>query len=107
MVWICSNQLGQLRIAGSKLLKDWLEHLRLLLNNLAELLELSIVSQKVEVTQIATLSSSCSSCCGCRRLVPSISSSATRTSTLSSKIEQIHATLIRGTLGGSGGLSWL
>jgi transcription initiation factor IIE alpha subunit len=106
LVWICSNQLGQLRIAGSELLENWLEHLRLLLNNLAELLELSIVSQKVEVTQIATLSSCCCSRCG-SRLVPSTSSSATRTSTLSSKIEQIHATLIRGTLGGSSGLSWL
>lgn len=41
-----SNQLGQLWVASTDLLKDWLKHLRLLLYNLSQLLELWIVTQE-------------------------------------------------------------
>lgn len=40
------NQLGQLRITRIHLLEDRLEHLRLLLHNLSQLLELRVVAQE-------------------------------------------------------------
>jgi hypothetical protein len=55
LVWVRGNQLRQLRVASAELLQDRLQHLRLLLNNLAELLKLGVVSEEVEVAQIATL----------------------------------------------------
>lgn len=41
---IGGNQLGELRVACTELLENRLEHLRLLLDYLAELLKLSVVA---------------------------------------------------------------
>ncbi len=46
---VLGDQLGKLRVASAQLLQDRLEHLGLLLDNLAELLELGVVPQEVEV----------------------------------------------------------
>ena len=40
LLWVLGNHLGELRVASSNLLENGLEHLRLLLNDLAQLLEL-------------------------------------------------------------------
>lgn len=53
LVGVRGNQLGQLRVAGTELLQDGLEHLRLLLHHLAQLLELGVVAEEVEVAQVA------------------------------------------------------
>lgn len=44
------DQLRKLRVSGTELLQDGLEHLGLLLNHLSKLLELSVVTQPVQVT---------------------------------------------------------
>jgi hypothetical protein len=41
--------LCELWVAGTDLLEDWLEHLRLLLDDLSQLLELWVISQEVEI----------------------------------------------------------
>ncbi|MCP6237188.1 hypothetical protein NL436_27275, partial [Klebsiella pneumoniae] len=46
-----------LRIASSDLLEDGLEHLGLLLNKLAQLLEVAVVPQEVEIWECFTTSS--------------------------------------------------
>ena len=39
LLWVLGNHLGELRVASSNLLENGLEHLRLLLNDLAQLLD--------------------------------------------------------------------
>lgn len=51
LLGVLSYQLGKLRVASAKLLQDRLEHLGLLLDNLAKLLELGVVSQEVQVAE--------------------------------------------------------
>jgi hypothetical protein len=46
------NQLRKLRVTGTKLLKDGLQHLGLLLDDLAELLKLGVVAQEVQVAEV-------------------------------------------------------
>jgi hypothetical protein len=55
-----SDQLCQLWVASADLLKDWLEHLWLLLDDLAELLELGVITEEIKV---AKSTSACSGCC--------------------------------------------
>lgn len=86
LVGIRGNELSELRVAGAKLLEDGLEHLWLLLDNLAELLELGVMSQEVEVTQVTTLAGGSRSSSGGGGLVAT-ASSPTRTASLSSEIE--------------------
>lgn len=43
------NQLGKLRVTGPDLLKDRLQHLGLSLDDLAKLLELRVISEKIQV----------------------------------------------------------
>lgn len=57
LLGVLGYQLGQLRVASSKLLQDRLQHLRLLLDNLAKLLELGVVSQEIQVTESLPASS--------------------------------------------------
>jgi hypothetical protein len=45
-----ADQLGELGVASANLLQDWLEHLWLLLDNLSQLLELRVISEKVEIS---------------------------------------------------------
>lgn len=51
LLGVLGYQLGELRVASAKLLQDRLQHLRLLLDNLAKLLELGVVSQEVQVAE--------------------------------------------------------
>lgn len=72
-----SNELGQLRVTGTKLLQDGFEHLRLLLHDLAQLLELGVAAKEIEVAEISGASTSTGS---------GTSSTATA---LSGKVEQV------------------
>lgn len=96
---IVSDHLGELRVAGAKLLKNRLEHLRLLLDDLAELLELSIVTQEVQVAKATTtLGSSGGSQAGSGAGASSGGSTSTTgtaaTPLLSSKIEQVDVIVV-------------
>lgn len=71
------NELGQLGVTSAKLLQDGLEHLGLLLHDLAQLLELGVAAEEIEVTEISGTGTS------------SGSGARTTTATLSCKIEQI------------------
>jgi hypothetical protein len=46
-----SDKLGELWVSSTDLLQDGLQHLRVLLHDLSELLELRIISQEVKVSQ--------------------------------------------------------
>ena len=54
LVRVITDELSQLGVSGAKLLEDGLQHLGLLLDNLPQLLELSVVSEEVEIAEIAT-----------------------------------------------------
>lgn len=54
---VLGYQLGELGVACTKLLQDRLQHLRLLLDDLAKLLELGVVSQEVQVAESLPASS--------------------------------------------------
>jgi hypothetical protein len=51
LLLILTDKLSELRISSTELLKDWLKHLRLLLDDLAQLLELGIVAKEIEVAK--------------------------------------------------------
>lgn len=53
LVRVLANQLRELWIPGAYLLQDWLEHARLCLNYLTQLLELWIGSKKIKITEPA------------------------------------------------------
>jgi hypothetical protein len=61
LVRVTRDHLGQLRVAGSNLLQDGLEHLRLLLYHLSQLLKLWVVTQKVQTIAAECAASSSSS----------------------------------------------
>lgn len=125
LLWIRGNQLRQLRVARTELLENGLEHLRLLLDDLTQLLELRVVSEELQVSEIAAASTdgSGSSSRGRRS---SSSGTATATATASAttsllccEIEEIDAAVVAssscgcfsrlgcGSLGSSGGLALL
>ena len=52
LVRVLGDQLGELGVSGTQLLENGLKHLRLLLDNLAELLELGIISEEIQVSKI-------------------------------------------------------
>lgn len=97
LVWMCGDQLSKLRVASTKLLQNRLQHLWLLLNNLAKLLKLRIAAEKVEVTKTALCALSSSN-------TPTRSSTSTRatSSLLCSQIEEVHAAIVITTLRGLG-----
>lgn len=106
LVGVGGNQLCKLGVASAKLLQNRLEHLRLLLDNLAELLELRVMPEKIQVAQICT-TLSCTRSSSSRRATTATSSATTPTS-LSGKIEEVYASIILSALlsggGGRGGL---
>jgi hypothetical protein len=55
LVRVGSDQLSERRVTGAKLLQDWLEHLRLLLNDLSKLLELRVVAKEVKIAKPSLL----------------------------------------------------
>lgn len=61
LVGVLSDELRKLRVTGANLLQNRLEHLRLVLDDLAQLLELRVVSKKVQVAQ-PTSSTFCTRC---------------------------------------------
>lgn len=113
LVRVLRNKLGQLGVTSTELLQDRLEHLGLLLDNLAELLELGIVAEEVEVTK--TLASARTTCCcrsggGCCCTCASTTASATgtdstTTSLLRGEVEQVDTVVVFVTLGNSSGNS--
>lgn len=93
LVGIGRNQLGQLGVSGTKLLQDGLEHLRLLLNNLAELLKLGVVPEEIQVTKITALA--CRGGCRCRcRSAAAATSGRTTAALLGRQIEQVDASVV-------------
>jgi hypothetical protein len=58
--------LGELRVASGDLLKNGLKHLWLLLNDLAQLLELRVVAQEIKGvgTSGTTSKTGCGTCAG-------------------------------------------
>lgn len=58
LVLVRGNQICQLWVTSCDLLKDSLEHCWVLLYDLAKLLELRVVAQKLQVAQILTSSTS-------------------------------------------------
>lgn len=60
---VLTNQLSQLWITCSDLLQDGFEHLRLLLHQLSQLLEMRIVAEEIEIAQCASISSTSTSSC--------------------------------------------
>ena len=108
LVRVLRNEKCQLGVAGAELLQDRLQHLRLLLNDLAQLLELRVVAEKVEVAK----SLACACACSCRRSRCRRCSTTTRagraagtaTSLLRSQVEQVNTVVaivvvVIGTLG--------
>jgi hypothetical protein len=110
LLGILGNELGQLRVARSELLQDRLQHLGLLLDNLAELLELWVVSQEVQVTESLP-----ASCCGGHSGSRSRSRSSTTSSSnagttgttsplLCGQVEKVHTVITAsGSWGGGRG----
>jgi hypothetical protein len=100
-----TDQSSQLWVTSSNLLKDWLKHLRILLNDLAELLKLRVVSEEVEIAQSST-----GSTCTCSCSSSSTTSTASSLCSLSSLLEKIYRLittfscwLLGGGNGGNGG----
>jgi hypothetical protein len=60
---VLTNQLSQLWVAGSDLLQDGFEHLRLLLHQLSQLLEMRVVAKEIEIAQGTSIPSTSSTCC--------------------------------------------
>ena len=90
---VLSDKLGDLRVTGCDLLQDRLQHLRLLLNKLAELLEVRVISEKVKIRESLSCPSSCfCSCCS--------SSARARTSSTSRSL------LVSGLCGGIKEVYW-
>lgn len=63
LLFVLSNELCNLRVASSDLLENGLEHLRLLLNKLAQLLEVAVVPQEVEIWESFTSAGTCTRSC--------------------------------------------
>ena len=53
LVRVGSDELGEPGVASTELLKNRLQHLGLLLNDLPKLLELRIMSEKIQIAQLA------------------------------------------------------
>lgn len=100
---VLGNQLSELGVAGTELLQDRLEHLGLLLDNLAKLLELCVVPEELQVAHASLPGgSSRSGSSGGSTATKRVSTAATAT-LLSGEVEQVHATLVLTTSGGRGG----
>lgn len=100
LIRVLSNDLGDLGVASRNLLQDGLKHVGLLLHKLAELLEVGVVAEEVQVSKIGTT---------CARSSAGTSSTATTTATLASLgsgLKQVDGLLAtRATSGSSRGRS--
>lgn len=107
LVGVLCDQLSKVRIASPKLLQNGLQHLRLLLNDLAKLLKLSIIAKEVEVAKTLAASSSGSHSGSSRSWSSTATSTAAGASTalLRSKVEEVDIAIIvtSGSRSGSGG----
>lgn len=112
LVLVLSNQLGELGVSGTELLQNRLQHLGLLLDNLAKLLELGVVSQEVEVTESLLVSSCCTgcggrhSCCRCGIRASTRRTTSTAATLLCGEVEQVDVAVIVITAR-CGSCSWL
>jgi hypothetical protein len=103
LIRVSGNQLSELGVAGAELLQNGLQHLWLLLDDLSELLKLSVTAQEVEVTK--TLSSLSSGGGSGGSTAWAGSTTGTTPSGLRSKIEKVHrAVIITTTVAALGGL---
>lgn len=85
-VGVRGNKLGKLGVASAELLQDGLQHLGLLLYNLAELLKLRVGAQEIQVSEISTGGSSGS--------ISAAAAGSTSTTSLSGEIEQVDASTL-------------
>lgn len=99
LVGVVGDQLSKLGVAGTELLENRLQHLGLLLDDLTELLELSVVSEEVQVAE-ATLGGGSGSCSGGGLGVAgggatsTTAATTTTTTRLGSKIEEVDVAVI-------------
>lgn len=98
LVLVLGDELGELRVAGAELLQYRLEHLRLLLHDLAELLELRVLAEEVEVAEarLASLAGA-GGCHGGGDVTVSstpATASCTTASGLCGEVEQVDALVI-------------
>ena len=101
LIRVLGDRLGELRVAGAELLENGLEHLGLLLHHLAELLELGVVTEKLEVPE--ALRGGCGSR-ACTRARTASTARARAAALLGGQVEQVHVPVIIATTGrGSGG----
>lgn len=106
---ILGDQLGKLRIAGAELLQNRLEHLRLLLHYLAQLLKLRVMAEELEVPKALLLSrGNGGGGSGGRARSRAASTAVASAALLGGEIEQVHipfiATSCRGLASRRGGL---
>lgn len=104
---VLCDELGKLRVAGTELLQNRLQHLRLLLDHLPQLLELSVVAEPFEIPKALLLLSRCNSgrSCRARACTRAASTACARTATLlSGEIKEVDVPVIVATRsGGRGG----
>lgn len=98
LLGVLGNQLGQLWVASAELLQDRLQHLGLLLHNLAKLLELRVVSQEVQVAEPLPASSRSGDGGGGSRASTGASTTGTgpagtTSSLLCGQVEQVHTVI--------------
>lgn len=107
LVGVLSDQLGELRVAGTELLEDGLQHLGLLLDDLTELLKLGVISQEIQVAESLTTSSRSSRGGGGTNTgtgtTSASSTSGATASCLRGKVEQVYVTVVVDTSSGSSG----
>ena len=79
-----TNQSSQLWVTSSNLLQDGLEHLRILLDDLSQLLELRVISEEIEVAKSCAGGTACTcASSGSSKQVSSSTCSSTTTGTTS------------------------
>ncbi len=97
LLGILGDQLGQLGVTRAELLKDGLEHLRLLLDYLAQLLELGVGSKEVKVAEIllgGCRSSSCFGGGGGGGTSTGCTSTRARASVLSGQVKEVDVAIV-------------
>ena len=97
MIGVLTNDGSNLGIPSSDLLQDGLKHVRLLLDQLTELLEVRVAAEELEAAKGFTTSSTCAGTCTCGT---STTGPTTLTTGLGSGFEKVERLL---TTSGSGG----
>jgi hypothetical protein len=87
-----------LGVPGAELLENRLKHLRLLLDNLTKLLELSVISEEIQIAEVSTSTLPCSCRSGGGSSSSSTSSASTTgpagTTPLGSEVEKVHVAVV-------------